>query len=414
MTEMAAANPADTPARSQHTYYLPRSFAHEALFRAEQFNNKMGAKGIPGRVNVTIDFSYRTPGREEIPPATIPFDLSTHGEFKLGTWRLVGIYEFPRGAEGTPLRWGFPEHHEHPPAGDCRHCEHCNTKRARRRTFVIADDAGNTQRLGTSCVEPFTGFDPTGILEFLRFADTIVGADPTPRGITAPSGYATTEYVAAARAASRVAGYVRTSEWRTKPTRDLAKDILAEKGPNDEPPCPITATDREQAAAAVRWARNIAPTNDFEHNLRAVASGATVSGAALGVAAYIPTAHDRWLGDERLRALTQRTPPTSVPESDTARIVGEVVAVTTRPGPRPGTTTKRVTVYDDRGFAVTGATPPATADPTPGDRVAFGCRKLRRNNSDPTVGYYRHPSKWETLHDATPTAEPDTETHLGL
>ena len=393
-----ATSPSDaaSPPRSTHTYYLPRSFAHQALWRAQQFNERMAQKNLPGRVNLTVDFRYTDPEYPQRVPKQIPYHLATHGEFKFGSWRLVGVYEFPADND-TPTRWGFPDGHEHPPTDECRRCEHCNTTRQRRYTFALAGAGGDTIRVGSTCVRPFTGFDPAVVLSFLRTVADMVAADPDEIGHSEPSAYATTEFVAAAATATRVYGYVRTVTHRDTSTRDSAKELLAPRPVLADPLEPVTVADREHARIAIAWAQTLVPTTDFDHNIKTIASSTLVSGRSLGVAAYLPAAYARHLEQERLRELTEQTPPAPVPECDTATIRGEIMRISTRRNHRSGDTEKKVSIRDDRGFTVWGTLPAGASTTNVGDRVTFECATLRRSSDDRTFGFYLEPRAWEVL-----------------
>lgn len=59
---------------------------------------------------------------------------------------------------------------------DCT-CQHCNSKRDRRITFVVRGKDGIEKQIGRSCIKDYCGIDPEKIASFQRLTDLILQDD---------------------------------------------------------------------------------------------------------------------------------------------------------------------------------------------------------------------------------------------
>ncbi len=48
-------------------------------------------------------------------------------------------------------------------------CEHCHHARHRKQTYIVADAAGVTKQVGSTCLQDFLGVDPAGAIDGLQF-----------------------------------------------------------------------------------------------------------------------------------------------------------------------------------------------------------------------------------------------------
>ena len=56
---------------------------------------------------------------------------------------------------------------------DCN-CEHCNTYRNRKNTFVLLDAKGNYKQVGKSCLNDFIGYNTLGIIDIANSLDVLL------------------------------------------------------------------------------------------------------------------------------------------------------------------------------------------------------------------------------------------------
>lgn len=85
----------------------------------------------------------------------------------LGSWKVLGKLEPFDGARIAFAATDDPA--ENAQLGAYREaepcCEHCNTKRQRKETYVVRHaDTGETKQIGSTCLEDFTGIDPAKVL----------------------------------------------------------------------------------------------------------------------------------------------------------------------------------------------------------------------------------------------------------
>jgi len=81
---------------------------------------------------------------------------------KLGDWSVIGQIEAGSGGNllfsvsSDPNDQAMMRAH-----ADCPiNCEHCNTKRARKLSYLLKNGAGGYKEVGSTCLEDFTGIDP--------------------------------------------------------------------------------------------------------------------------------------------------------------------------------------------------------------------------------------------------------------
>lgn len=98
----------------------------------------------------------------------------------LGAWKVLGQLE-PFG-EGRIAFAATEDENELKQLGSYREsdpcCEHCNTKRRRKDTFVVRHmETGETKQIGSSCLEDFTGIDPSKVLFLAQMYAAFKGMD---------------------------------------------------------------------------------------------------------------------------------------------------------------------------------------------------------------------------------------------
>jgi len=90
---------------------------------------------------------------------------------KLGNWDVVAVVDAVKDGANLvfPLRndpdvVAHAEKHRTSPVG----CEHCGTKRRRTQSFLLRDPQGAFKEVGSTCLEAFTGIDPSKALFLAR------------------------------------------------------------------------------------------------------------------------------------------------------------------------------------------------------------------------------------------------------
>lgn len=89
---------------------------------------------------------------------------------KLGNWAVVGQIEAKEdgnllfSVSQNPDDVAQMQKHAFCAIG----CEHCNTKRSRKQSYLLKDDQGEYKEVGSTCLEDFTGIDPAAALFMQR------------------------------------------------------------------------------------------------------------------------------------------------------------------------------------------------------------------------------------------------------
>lgn len=192
-------------------------------------------------------------------------------------------------------------------------CDHCNTVRRRRDTFVLRNEEGALRRVGRNCLADFIRSEDlekglplwTLLCEFSR-----VGGDDEgeygPRSGGGAHDYGTLEFLAHAVAAVRVEGFTKSGfDGSTKEAvafsfnRRPDSSLLGERWDSLQP----TPADAARALVVRQWASTTTDSGDYLYNLR-IATRLHVVRRNGGLLASAPTAYGRAIEGElaKLRA----------------------------------------------------------------------------------------------------------------
>ena len=374
----------DTPSQTTQTYRVvaPKRAVPTIQARAEKLNDLLDRKGIPGRVTVTVE-----------DPEQAVVKLTATGQFRLGSWDLIGTYHFQDGTRKftAPLRWGFPDGYRHPTnLASTRRCDHCKTERYRNSTFVVQHDDGRQRIVGSTCILDYTGHKPSDVLYFREVVEELASTEDWLTNGHAIEAYETFEVMTYAVAAIRRFGYSKSES--TNPTKwRVLHALRGEDGQNGEAPLEVTPEDVAAAAEALTWALMIDLDTEFEANMRSIATNEFVTRSSVGVAAFIPEAFRRTFEKAARAALPKAPTPTG---DGPFRIVGTVTKIRWQET-QYGSTLK-ATVRSDDGYLVWG-TVPSKIEVREGDRVEFRVSSITRSDRDPSFGFFKRPRRWVTL-----------------
>jgi len=167
-------------------------------------------------------------------------------------------------------------------------CDHCQTVRDRKQTFLLRHDDGQSARVGSTCLRDFLGHAlPNGVGGLLRaykeldeFADGLSGG---------AWGADLGAFLTVVAMHCRVDGYVSRMTAMDRGGTSTADETFGwfeaqAKGRRVETP---TDQDRETAQKALQWAQAIQPDSDYLHSVAVVARAGFVTIKTLGIAASI-------------------------------------------------------------------------------------------------------------------------------
>jgi hypothetical protein len=299
-------------------------------------------KGFTGSIDLVAVPATRT---QQVPagfPVTVHgFDVTISGQApRYAGWRFVASVDAVDGG-GTILRY--------PPGREAAvrntdvvagHCDHCHTRRARRRTMLLAhDDTGQLLQVGSSCLKDFLGHHLTPV--FLAADDIRAELGKNLSGT--PTAWDLTSVLTYAWAAVQALGWTPASaaEPGRTPTRDVVRQVLTQQRDTGQ----LLAVLAPHLAEGRRLAPRIIDTlltgltgeSGYEANLAAVLRGQTVDARHLGLAVSAIPAHQRLLDQRQAdtahqRLLDQRQADTAHQEAvaavDHVGVVGDKLTLT--------------------------------------------------------------------------------------
>lgn len=187
-------------------------------------------------------------------------------------------------------------------------CAHCNTRRARKSTFLLRNEkTGEVVQVGSTCIIDFLGHDAASACtraEFERDVRAGLGEfEGDSFGNARSQGVDLVTFLAVVAAVIRKSGWVSRRDVRENnagsSTSELAfkflahpPDMRAARGLADLEPA---RTDFDLGAAALEFAQGIEPRSDFDHNLRTIAREGFATWKQTGIAAYIVKAYENEL-----------------------------------------------------------------------------------------------------------------------
>lgn len=188
-------------------------------------------------------------------------------------------------------------------------CDHCQTDRNRKDTYVVMNEAGEFKQVGRNCLRDFLGH--VSAQAAAEWAEVLFDLSDICNGFGGLGGslfYVPLETLLAQVAhICKTSGYVTRKqaqeEWGRTATPHMLFNLNTNSRVADELKSlndSITDAERELAAAAREWAQGISPegASDFEWNLRTMAGKDAVSYREVGIAAYVVPAYLRHLETE--------------------------------------------------------------------------------------------------------------------
>jgi hypothetical protein len=192
-------------------------------------------------------------------------------------------------------------------------CEHCQTRRARKETFVVRHEDGRHVQVGRQCIRDFLGHaSPETIALMAEYLIDLASAcgdgEDEGLGYGGRVRYTWTleEYLANVVAEMRENGWVsRTTsrEYDGKPsTADAAGERMdPPKDLNPKPAKPEPA-DFAKAREVIAYWSALAASSDYEHNAVTIARAEWIKAKHFGIAASLPNSYDRTIAKARLAA----------------------------------------------------------------------------------------------------------------
>ena len=260
-------------------------------------------------------------------------------------------------------------------------CDHCNTNRRRKYTFIVTHDDGTTRQIGKTCLVAYFGKATAAALVAAR--GWLVSLQEFCEDEKLPLGspvFTAKGYVAAAMYCVATKGFVKSGAYDEVSTWEEAIGVY------NEYPEGLGKHD-SKAAEAIAWALSQSGETNYMSNLQAALSHDTVDQRQLGLVASLASVYNNHLDKQASKAAVSAVEPADVIEGKIT-IEGTIISVKVKETDW-GSSLKMI-VLDERGFKVWGSVPRALETPETGDHVKL-IATVRRSDTDPTFGFYSRP-----------------------
>ena len=189
-------------------------------------------------------------------------------------------------------------------------CDHCNKIRPRRDTFLLRnDETGQLKQIGRQCVRDFIGYDVEHFLSMAECISSVVPSDDDG-DFDGYNGMSDRRYIRVPTYLANVSACIRHFGWCSRkdaefqgkmPTSSAAHENMFRKNDRHFQRKELLAQDFETADAALAWAQKMPVRNDFDHNMKVIASEIMVEGRSTGILAYIIPAYLKHMEQEFAR-----------------------------------------------------------------------------------------------------------------
>ncbi len=180
---------------------------------------------------------------------------------------------------------------------DCT-CQHCNSKRDRRLTFIVRHEDGSEKQVGRSCLKDYCGIDPQGIgtrneLHDLLIDEDVDGYDFEARPVA--EAYNVMDALALAIRILAKQGYIKSGE-RGSNKEEIAAEIKKARFTDDER---RKADELAQAISMID--ANDAITANL-NNVQGLIHSGYCKQSHFGYIAYAPVAFEKYIEEMKRRA----------------------------------------------------------------------------------------------------------------
>ncbi len=189
------------------------------------------------------------------------------------------------------------------------YCDHCQSDRRRKETYVVRHEDGRFAQVGSSCLSDFLGgMSPTTVAAMFTFWAEVAALGEDGEGGWGFGRGADTDslevYLGLVVREVRANGWLSRTVARERGQSATADEAMERLHPGIEAQRagkrPELPTDDEIALArsALAWAREMTGTSDYEHNVKIVALTGAVKAKTAGIAASIWPAYERAMARE--------------------------------------------------------------------------------------------------------------------
>lgn len=198
-------------------------------------------------------------------------------------------------------------------------CEHCNTKRRRKQTFIVYNDkTGEFKQVGKSCLADFTnGLSAERVAQYISFFDELIEGDAIQESTKVKPYFLTREVLKYMFETIHHFGYVKKPDFfegydadpnLATANRGSKYYLAAEEGgyslSTDTCKSMLNEMDKyhfnahrseivDEVDAALAWLSKQADSNNYMHNLKIICGAEYIDSKGFGIAASLLPAYQR-------------------------------------------------------------------------------------------------------------------------
>jgi len=188
-------------------------------------------------------------------------------------------------------------------------CDHCNKPIARKTTYLVEHEDGRTKQVGGNCLADFLGHDPERIIWGASFVSRCADAfdeeniSEYSNCIRESVVYPAEEFLIVVAKICRIDGWLSRGKayekqicgeaTADKALREYCRENNISVPPKEWEPYEFLPEDKEQARAALEWARGISEDekNEYRYNLGLVARFECIDSKQVGIGASLIAAY---------------------------------------------------------------------------------------------------------------------------
>ena len=141
------------------SYVFPAHKVEVAISRIEAANRRLERSGIEDRFTYDIDYGIgRTASGVPYKSATLTLNRPS---ISYNGWKFMARVDVLEG--GTVLSTPEGVNSDDLPRPQAHTCDHCGTRRSRKRSYLLRNEEGEYKHIGHSCLDVFLGVSPSGL-----------------------------------------------------------------------------------------------------------------------------------------------------------------------------------------------------------------------------------------------------------
>lgn len=194
-------------------------------------------------------------------------------------------------------------------------CEHCNTKRNRKLGFLLRNEQGEYKAVGSTCVEDFTGVDPSVALFMAQMSTLAPREDDEIRASRGTPMLYARDFLAKVAFLVETGGFVSSTKARDtgyQATYELASNFRMLVRDADTLKTFQESYERlcEHADTVIAWSQSLPGTTSYEQNLKVLLATPELreDRKHLAIAASAVSAYARSLADANRRQVETANP----------------------------------------------------------------------------------------------------------